>query len=161
LPAWEEAELTDEYVSLRAWQPDDRHDAFRDPELGRFFGSPFEPSDPVSDPEMPAWAILDRRDGRVVGRLWCRPGARPPEIGYYLRRDAWGNGYATRALRLGTEWLLSEGGFERVELCTHPENERSKHVAVRAGYEPVGEVALYARFKDGTTRALRFVRTSS
>lgn len=154
---WRSVSIDDGVVCLRAWSEADLDEAFRDPELGRYFGSAITSASTVDD-EMPAFAIVAIESGRVVGQIWCRPGARPPEIGYYLRRDAWGHGYATRALSVATDWLLGDGGFSEVELCTHPENERSQKVAERSGYKRDGIVDEYAQFKDGTRRALRFVR---
>jgi RimJ/RimL family protein N-acetyltransferase len=100
-------------------------------------------------------AILE--DGVVVGVIWFRRGARPFEVGYYLHRNAWGRGLATRALRLVAQWMFRERGADRIVLCTHPENVRSQAVAERAGFRRDGVVEQYAEFKDGTRRALRFV----
>ena len=154
---WRSAEPTDGVVALRPWCEDDADGAFRDPALGRFFGSALAAATLAGGPELPNWAIVVSESASVVGRIWCRPGSSPPEIGYYLRRDAWGKGYATCALRLATHWLTTDGGFGAVELCTHPENHRSQRVAARAGYAPAGAIEEYAQFKDGTTCALRFV----
>ena len=110
---------------------------------------------------MPMFAIVDRDSQSVVGRVWCRRGTRPPEVGYFLREDAWGNGYATRALMLTTEWLLGAGGYTEVVLCTHPDNEQSHKVAARCGFVADGIIDEYALFKDGTRRALRFVRAAT
>jgi len=158
---WRTVSLDDGVVFLRQWEQADRDEAFREPELGRFFGSAITPSPPVDDDEMPAFAIVLVDSEHVVGKIWCRAGARPPEIGYYLRRDAWGGGYATRALTLATDWLLLDAGFTEVELCIHPGNERSHKVAEHSGYERDGTIEDYAQFKDGTRRALRFVRRGS
>jgi RimJ/RimL family protein N-acetyltransferase len=67
-----------------------------------------------------------------------------------------GRGLAVRSLRLLRDWLLAQGETTIV-LCTHPDNDRSQRVAERADFRRDGDVAEYARFKDGTTRALRFV----
>ena len=143
---------------LRPWNKEELVDAFRTDELGRYFGPAIDAQPPVEDPEVPMLAIVARDSHSVVGRVWCRPGARPPEIGYFLREDAWGHGYATRALLLTTDWLLHAGGYAEVVLCTHPENERSQKVAVRCGFVADGLIDEYARFKDGTRKALRFIR---
>jgi RimJ/RimL family protein N-acetyltransferase len=152
-----DVELRDGDVVVRGWLDRDA-DAVgvtpRDPEIGEFFGEPFGGL-PDPDPDAPAFAVVEA--GAPVGRVWFAPWKRPPEVGYYLRRDAWGRGLATRSLRLVCEWL-AEQGEERVELLVHPRNERSQAVAARAGFVSAGEVAEYARFKDGTTRALRFER---
>jgi RimJ/RimL family protein N-acetyltransferase len=134
-------------------------DAFRDPELGRYFGRAIGAQAPaVEDTGVPNLGIVDRATGRVVGRIWCRFGARPPEVGYYLLQDAWGNGYATRALEIVTNWLLGDGGFDEVVLRTHPDNAASQRVAERVGFVRTGVVREYAEFKDGTRDAVGFVR---
>jgi RimJ/RimL family protein N-acetyltransferase len=156
--AWVQAGLGDELVVLEPWDETGKDDAFRDAELGRYFGRAIRAQAPVEDADVPNLAIVERATGRVVGRIWCRFGARPPEVGYYLRRDAWGKGYATRALELVTGWLLGDGGFEEVVLRTHPDNAASQRVAERAGFARTGIVPEYAEFKDGTRDAVGFAR---
>jgi RimJ/RimL family protein N-acetyltransferase len=158
---WRTAQLQDEAIALRPWEDEDHVDPFRTEELGRYFGRAIDHAPPVDDPDLPMLAIVARDLQSVVGRVWCRPGARPPEIGYFLREDAWGHGYATRALLLTTDWLLSAGGYAAVVLCTHPENERSQKVAARCGFEADGVIDEYALFKDGTRKALRFVKRAT
>jgi RimJ/RimL family protein N-acetyltransferase len=159
---WLHAELGDELIVLEPWHETGKDDAFRDPDLGRYFGRAIGGEAPVvEDAGVPNLGIVERTTGRVVGRIWCRFGARPPEVGYYLRHDARGNGYATRALELVTGWLLGEGGFEEVVLRTHPDNVASQHVAERAGFVRTGVVAEYAEFKDGTRDAVGFVRRAT
>jgi RimJ/RimL family protein N-acetyltransferase len=157
---WRTADLQDEEIALRPWQDEDLVDAFRTDELRRYFGRTVDAEPPADDPDMPMFAIVARASQSVVGRVWCRPGARPPEIGYFLREDAWGHGYATRALLLATDWLLGAGGYAEVVLCTHPDNVRSQKVAGRCGFVADGLIGEYALFEDGTRTALRFVRRS-
>jgi RimJ/RimL family protein N-acetyltransferase len=159
---WQRAELGDDLIVLEPWNETGKDDAFRDPELGRYFGRAIGAQEAVAeDKGVPNLGIVERRTGRVVGRIWCRFGARPPEVGYYLRQDAWGNGYATRALELVTDWLLGAGGFAEVVLRTHPDNAASQHVAERAGFVRAGIVREYAEFKDGTRDAVGYVRRAA
>jgi len=159
---WLRAELCDDLIVLEPWDETGKDDALRDPELGRYFGRAIGAQESVAeDTGVPNLRIVDLKTRRVVGRIWCRFGARPPEVGYYLRQDAWGNGYATRALELVTGWLLSDGGFAEVLLRTHPDNTASQRVAERAGFVRTGIVREYAEFKDGTRDALGFVRRSA
>ena len=152
------AEIVDGDLVLRPWQDDDRETIGVGPgddgEVGRFFGIPAgglgEP-----DPDAPWFTIVE--NGVPVGRIWFAGYKRPFEVGYFLRPDAWGRGLATRSLVLVCAWMREQGERE-IELCTHPENERSQRVALRAGFEATGEIDQYAEFKDGTTRALRFVK---
>jgi RimJ/RimL family protein N-acetyltransferase len=157
--SWRSVRLVEAELIVRSWEPGDRERlgiSTRDPEIGRYFGSVADAGGPaVDDPAAPVLALVE--SGAVVGCMWFRRGARPFEVGYYLRQDAWGRGLATRSLRLVSDWMVSERGADLLVLCTHPDNVRSQSVALRAGYRPDGEIARYAVFKDGSTRALRFV----
>ena len=100
--------------------------------------------------------LVERRDGdpRFVGACLLFPiahsgidttdlDARGPEIeiGYWLARDAWGQGFATEAAAAVLAWATSrEGpGLERVLGVTLPANEPSKRVLEKIGMELVGE----------------------
>ena len=151
------AELSDGDLVLRAWRDDDPAAigyTLLDPEIGTYLGLPLNGDFRPPDPDAPWFAIVE--NGAPVGRIWFAGWKRPFEVGYYLRPDAWGRALATRSLELVCAWMAAQGEAT-IELCTHPDNERSQRVAERAGFRPAGEVKDYARFKDGTTRALRYV----
>ena len=59
------------------------------------------------------------------------------ELGYIVAPEARGRGVGTEALRLLTEWALAQG-MARLELRISVENEASKKVAARCGYELEG-----------------------
>jgi RimJ/RimL family protein N-acetyltransferase len=59
------------------------------------------------------------------------------ELGYVVAPEARGRGVATGALRLLTAWALDEG-IVRLELLIATENQASKKVAARCGYEIEG-----------------------
>jgi RimJ/RimL family protein N-acetyltransferase len=149
-------EIRDGDLLLRPWSSADAEALGltpASPEIGRYFGRPIS-GVPDPDPDAPSFTIVE--DGAPVGRIWFAPWKRPFEVGYFLHPDAWGRGLATRSLQLVSKWLLSHGESP-VVLCTHPDNERSQRVAERAGYTRADEIAEYAYFSDGTTRAVRFV----
>jgi RimJ/RimL family protein N-acetyltransferase len=80
-------------------------------------------------------AVVDRTSGDFLGRCGLKfwPQFGETEVGWILRRDAWGSGYATEAARGCIEW-----GFEQFELpyltaMINPANERSVRVADRLG----------------------------
>ena len=84
------------------------------------------------------WAVLEREAGRMIGfaglchPLWYLDWAQAVEVGWRLRRDVWGRGYATEAgresLRVGFERGLAE-----IVAFVHPDNHRSAAVATRLG----------------------------
>jgi RimJ/RimL family protein N-acetyltransferase len=59
------------------------------------------------------------------------------ELGYIVTPAARGRGVGTEALRLLTDWALAEG-MARLELLISVENDASKKVAARCGYELEG-----------------------
>lgn len=90
-------------------------------------------------------AIVELATGRVVGA--CRLSVGPwlhrrAEIGYVLRRDRWGRGYATEAasLLLGVGWSL---GMHRIEATCHPDNVASARVMEKVGMRLEGRLRDY------------------
>ena len=63
---------------------------------------------------------------------------RTAELGYIVAPAARGRGVATAALRLLTDWAFSELAALRLELLIGVENQASKRVAERCGYEREG-----------------------
>ena len=80
-------------------------------------------------------AVLDRVTGRFLGRAGLKYWGQFDEIevGWVLRRDAWGHGYATEAARACLNWGF--GSLERPYFTAmiHPENEASIRLAGRLG----------------------------
>jgi ribosomal-protein-alanine N-acetyltransferase len=89
------------------------------------------------------WALDLRSTGEMVGdcgiTLQEVDGEQLPEIGYHLRRDMWGQGFATESARacrdygfakLEADWLIS---------LVRPENVASCRVAERNGMKVWGE----------------------
>jgi RimJ/RimL family protein N-acetyltransferase len=148
-------------TEVRPWQGGDDEavgTSPRDPVTGRYFGRSRSTRPIADDPDAATFTIC--ASGDPVGRIWLKPDARPFEIGYLIRTDAWGKGTATRAMRLVAQWLLSQPGVELIILFTHPENIASQKVAERAGFIRDGIEPEYAEFKDGSRDAIRFVRTA-
>jgi RimJ/RimL family protein N-acetyltransferase len=54
-------------------------------------------------------------------------------VGWRLRRDAWGHGYATEGARAALRAGFEEFGLEEVTAFIHPDNHRSSAVADRLG----------------------------
>lgn len=60
------------------------------------------------------------------------------QVGYWLRREARGQGAATNAVRLVSGWAFAKLGIRRLNLITAPENAASQGVAERAGFTREG-----------------------
>jgi len=70
------------------------------------------------------------------------------ELGYVVAPEARGRGVATRTLELLTEWGFAELDALRIELWISTDNEASKHVATKAGYQYEGTLRSF-HFKQG------------
>ena len=90
------------------------------------------------------WAIELRQDGHLAGGATLLP--LPPdeeyEIGWQLRRDAWGRGYATEAGIAVASWAF-EQGLEQVIALVRPANTRAMATVGRIGMEWIGETEKY------------------
>jgi RimJ/RimL family protein N-acetyltransferase len=84
-------------------------------------------------------SIRERASGRFVGRTGLKywPQFGETEVGWVLRPDAWGHGFATEAGRVCLDW-----GFRALEVpyltaMIVPDNDRSIRVAERLGMAPL------------------------
>jgi RimJ/RimL family protein N-acetyltransferase len=97
------------------------------------------------------FAIVDEASAAFLGLaalvLLDREG-RQAEAGYIVAPAARGRGIAARALRLLTEWALTELALERVELRIGTDNVPSLRVAERCGFVREG-VLRSVHFKEG------------
>ena len=74
--------------------------------------------------------------------------ARRAEAFYWLDSRARGQGIASEALDLVTEWAFRDHDVVRVQLVTHLENEPSQRVARRCGFRREGVLRAWEPVKD-------------
>jgi len=83
------------------------------------------------------WAAIEKASGEFLGWFHLRPGAGAapfePELGYRLRREVWGCGYATEGSRALIDKAFAELGAERVNASTMVINSGSRRVMEKAG----------------------------
>ncbi|MGC3863258.1 GNAT family N-acetyltransferase [Micromonospora chersina] len=92
-----------------------------------------------SHPGLGRWAALDRGTGEFLGWLALDPSddGSEGELGYRLRRAAWGRGLATEGSRALVRHAFDVVGVRRVWAETMAVNDRSRAVMVRAGLRHV------------------------
>jgi RimJ/RimL family protein N-acetyltransferase len=80
-------------------------------------------------------AVHERATGRFVGRgglqYWEQFGE--VEVGWVLRTDAWGRGYATESARGWLDWGLAHLDLPYLTAYIAPDNAASRSVAERLG----------------------------
>ena len=118
-----------------------------DPEVMRHIGPPLSRPDAWRQMAMHAgqwalrgygsWAIERASDGMLLGRagLWNPEGWPGIEVGWMLRRDAWGHGYASEAARAAVAWAWAAVDTGELISIIRPENARSVRVAEGLGMQ--------------------------
>jgi RimJ/RimL family protein N-acetyltransferase len=83
------------------------------------------------------WAMVLKSSGEVIGDCGLTrqtvDGREEIEIGYHVRRDLWGQGYAPEAARACRDYGFSRLGAERLISLIRPENLPSRRVAEKIG----------------------------
>jgi RimJ/RimL family protein N-acetyltransferase len=92
-------------------------------------------------------AITDRRSGRLLGRsgLMYLAQFAETELGWTLRREAWGHGYATEVARACADWAFEDFEIPYLTSLIERGNERSIGVANRLGMTPIRDDVFYDR----------------
>jgi RimJ/RimL family protein N-acetyltransferase/uncharacterized damage-inducible protein DinB len=120
-----------------------------DPEVMRFLtGGKPTPREVIRDEVLPKilgyhekygdlghWAAEEKSTGDFVGWFALEPtkGPEDVELGYRLRRSAWGKGYATEGARALVRKAFTELGVRRVYAETMTVNTGSRRVMAKAG----------------------------
>lgn len=102
-----------------------------------------------------AWALADAESDEVRGAISLRLATthRRAEVGYWVARAAWGQGYATEAVRAMIAYGFDVLKLHRIEGHCYTENPASARVMQRAGMRHEGRVRG-AVFRDGVPRDL-------
>ncbi len=146
--------LETERVVLRRFTETDVDNLFEldsDPDVMRFLsGGPPTPRDVIDHDILPGmlryyergdrygyWAAIEKATGDFLGWFHFRPpeGANPDEaeLGYRLRKTAWGKGYGTEVSRALISKGFTELGVRRVVASTYEDNIGSRRVKEKAG----------------------------
>ena len=146
--------LETERLILRRFTADDVDnlvDLDSDPAVMRFIsGGPATPREEIERGHIPAyldyyqryegygfWAAIEKGTGAFLGWFHFRPdqGAPvdEPELGYRLRRSAWGKGYGTEGSRALIRKGFTELGVKRVVAFTYGEHFASRRVMEKSG----------------------------
>jgi RimJ/RimL family protein N-acetyltransferase len=91
-------------------------------------------------PSEPTWAMVSRRSGELVGVISLIPhdGIRSAELGYYVGRPHWGQGFATEAAQAIVRMGFEVWGYSKLTSRYHTDNPASGRVLTKLGFKPVG-----------------------
>jgi RimJ/RimL family protein N-acetyltransferase len=156
VPAADDARIETARLLLRPMTPEDLDDfvvLHEDPEVTRFItafdraASERRLRETAEEWERRGhgiFAVETLADARFIGRASVKywPQFEETELGWALRREAWGHGYATEAARALAGWAFERLEDEYLTAMIGPGNDRSLRVAERLGFTPLREDEL-------------------
>jgi RimJ/RimL family protein N-acetyltransferase len=161
--------LTTERLTLRAFSADDVPAVARladNPEISRNtlrIPHPYTKADArqwlaLQEEESRAgtgavFAITGKENGSLMGAcgLEIFPEHRRAELGYWLGRDFWGNGYATEAAWAVVGWGFGTLGLNRISASRFSDNPASGRVLEKVGMRQEGVLRRHV-FRGGEFR---------
>lgn len=103
------------------------------------------------------WAVYTKADSRYAGHagIYPRPTKKEDwEFVYFLRRDAWGKGYATEIARLIVNFAFEELNLQKVYATVDDDHSASIRVLEKAGmkferfeFDDEGRFSVYSAKK--------------
>ena len=150
-------DLETERLILRNLTPDDYREVFKwcgDPDVARYMVYPvytkaedvkawLETLDPESPDDYDAGIVLKETDELIgSGGLYYRPEEDLWTIGYNLRKDQWGHGYAMEMILAVLELVKSERDVRGIRGSFAKENYRSRRVMEKLGMTHEKDVIL-------------------
>ena len=105
------------------------------------------------------WVIELKKDGTVVGNIDVNTVVKKHNycnVGYTIRYDYWGNGYASEALEAVSNHLLENSGYYLVECSCNELNIQSSKVMLKAGFKKDGYIKNRRLNKDGTYSGVEY-----
>ena len=143
-------------IKIRKWKLEDNVDlakCLNDPDvlnnLRDGLPYPYTPKDAedyiramLTAPKDRVFAFAIALDGKVIGSISVCRGEnihfRSAEMGYYIGKRYWGNGYATEAVRQTVKYVFENSDILRIFAEPFARNVASCRVLEKAGFVPEG-----------------------
>ena len=109
------------------------------------------------------WVIELKSDNSVIGNIEVNNIIKKHNyctVGYTIRYDYWGNGYATEALKAISDYLLYTKDYYLVECSCNELNKQSSKVMLKAGFKKDGYIANRRLNEDGTYSGIEYYSKS-
>ena len=162
----EQPTLTDGAVTLRPWREADIDAAVagHDDQIAHWAGADARPDEADREQLVREWrrgwrddrrvaAFVIDHDGTPVGHVELHRAGRTGRLAWTLFAGHRGQGYAARAVRVVSDWALTESGqgglgLHRVEARVDPRHQAALRVATRAGLRREGVQRLVPGMGD-------------
>ena len=171
--------FTTERLILRPWRESDALTLFKyasDPEVGPRAGWP--PHKSVEDSleiirtvfsGEGMWAVELKDTAEAIGCVGYLPASASnlkilpdqAEVGYWIARPFWGQGFCTEALRAIISYCFNEKGFSVLWGDYFPDNPASGKVMAKCGFTDTGQEAICPNLEIGADRPVRIMKLIS
>lgn len=105
------------------------------------------------------WAVERKEDAKVLGLIHLNSPDffnRSAEIGYWLSRKCWGEGYATEAVRALTQFAIQTLRLDEIVAICHPDNPASIRVLEKVGMSFQKLLPRYISLRGDTADCKQF-----
>jgi len=111
------------------------------------------------DPAFDRPLTIEHREHGVIGSTGFHTTAESlfPEVGYWIARDHWGQGYATEATTAALGWARDVWGKRAVASGHFADNAASARVLDKAGFLYTGDVVARESLARGALAATRMM----
>jgi len=80
------------------------------------------------------------------------------ELGYWLGKSWWGNGYTTEAAKAMLDWAERDLSISRFSSGHFIDNQASGRTLLKLGFTPVGETELFGLARGGKSPCIRYTK---
>ncbi|WP_072371106.1 GNAT family N-acetyltransferase [Hyphomicrobium sp. NDB2Meth4] len=113
----------------------------------------------ISSIESDEFVRAVERDGELIGAVgYIQRDAEQAEIGYWIGKPWWGNGYATEAASALMDFCFGEAGFKRLTCGHFIDNSASARVIKKLGFRRVGSDQQWCEARKSEVPTIRYVR---
>lgn len=105
------------------------------------------------------FAIVDKKSGKVIGSIGIHdpdevtvshfPDVKVKEIGFVLAKDFWGKGLMPEAVKAVICYCFDELNLDAVSVGHFIENDRSRRVIEKCGFEFFADTVYHSRYGGG------------
>ena len=164
-------------LTLRSWRESDLNDLFvyaSVPGVGEMAGWPHHETIETSErilrsfiDKKEVFALYHKTDRKVIGSLglhhsWANEDERykalkVKEIGYVLSKEYWGQGLVPEAVNAVMNYCFTNYGVEAFTCGHFKENNQSRRVIEKCGFELVKESEFYAKQLDKSFEDIKYI----
>lgn len=159
--------LETERLFLRRYKESDidaMYDIITDPRLSKYIKYPDKTKDEelecirkwineADESKNEKWVIETKNTHEVVGNIDVNTVVKHHNycnVGYTIRYDYWGHGYAAEALKAVSDYLLEKRDYYLIECSCNELNKQSYRVMEKAGFKKDGYIANRRLNDNGT-----------